>query len=37
MLVGDIEKAFLNIKVHAEDRDCLRFYGLETSMLKTQR
>ena len=24
VLVGDIEKAFLNIKVHAEDRDCLR-------------
>ena len=25
VLVGDIEKAFLNIKVHAEDRDCLHF------------
>ena len=24
-LIGDIEKAFLNIEINASDRDCLRF------------
>ena len=27
-LVGDTEKIFLNIGIHPEDRDCLRFCGL---------
>eukprot|EP00794_Sanderia_malayensis_P005793 gene5793-biopygen4704 len=27
-LVGDIEKAFLNIEIHEDDRDCLRYLWL---------
>ena len=29
VLVGDTEKAFLNIEIDREDRDCLRFLWLK--------
>ena len=29
VLVGDLEKAFLNVRVDKSDRDCLRFLWLE--------
>ena len=36
VLVGDIEKAFLNIEIDPSDRDCLHFSGLRTSIQKPE-